>query len=292
MSILVIGGTGVVGKELLQELSKRGATVRCLTRMASNIGNFPLGVQGIVGDLEKLSAIKQAMEGIEKVFLLTPLSQNETKLGLNAVKAAKSAGVKKMVYMSAYMPQGSATVPHYATKIPVEKALKESGLDFTILQPNNFYQNDFWCKAALMLYNVYPQPIGNLGTNRIDAHDVAYAAANVLSQDIFKGETYTLHGPEVSTGDSVAKTYEQYIHKTIHYGGDDLQNWAKQAQHMMPTWMVSDFKTMYQFMQTQGMVADQQMITLQQQILQKDLIRFGDFVKNIIPLWKKEYNIP
>jgi uncharacterized protein YbjT (DUF2867 family) len=115
-------------------------------------------VEGYRADLDDPDTLPAAFDGIDSVFLLNADGLNETDEGLLAVSAAKAAKIKKIVYMSVSMPEGSEKIPHFRSKLPVEKAIKESGIAYTILRPNNFFQNDLGLKSAIMQYSVYPSP--------------------------------------------------------------------------------------------------------------------------------------
>ncbi len=287
MTILVIGGTGVVGSELVARLAQTGVPARCMTRWPASLEKLPKGVEGRIGDLSKPASLRPIFSGMEKLFLVTPLSQNETLQGLAAVDAAKASGVAKIVYLSVPMPPGSGHIPHFRSKVPIEEAIIDSGIPYTILRPNNLFQNDHWCQAAVMLYNTYPQPIGLVGLNRVDARDIADAGVNALADPRFDGQDYTLHGLEKLNGEDVAAVFGRHLHRDIRYGGDDLDTWAKQAQHMMPAWMVQDLRLMYEYFQVSGLAATDEELARQSDILGHEPRRFDDFVAEIIPVWQK-----
>lgn len=286
MTILVIGGTGTVGSKVVSGLAAKNLTVRCMTRVPDSLKNLPHGVEGVQADMEKPATLKAAFKGVRKVFLVTPLSQNETLQGIAAVQAAKIAEVEHIVYMSVPMPKGVEVIPHFKSKVPVEAEIKSSGIPFTILRPNNFYQNDYWCRAAVMLYNTYPQPIGSIGLNRIDARDIADAAVNALTQSGHENREYELHGPDVLNGDAVAAVYSKYLNKQVSYGGDDLEAWSKQAQHMMPEWMVRDLRIMYDYFQHNGFLASANALAEQQKVIGHAPRKFDQFVAEILPEWR------
>lgn len=289
MKVLVIGGTGATGGEVISALRAAGIEVRCMSRYANKLKALPAGVEGCVGDLEKPATLPAAFARIDAVFLMTALSRNETLQGLAAVTAAKSAKVKKMVYLSVPMPPGSDHIPHYLSKIPIERTLRESGINYTILRPNNFFQNDYlWCRAAVMSYGVYPQPIGSVGLTRVDSRDLAEATARVFTQPGHDNKEYPLHGPDVLTGEDVARIFSEHLERPVRYAGNDLEYWAKQSQHMMPEWMVRDLRIMYEYFQQHGLIASPEDYELQYKVLGREPRRFDDFVAEIVPLWKKE----
>ena len=289
MKVLVIGGTGTVGGELIAALCRVGINARCMSRYEKKLQSLAPGVEACVGDLERPSSLGAAFSGIDGVFLMTALSRNETLQGLAAVSAAKKARVNKLVYMSVPMPPGSEHIPHYLSKIPIERAIRDSGLNYTILRPNNFFQNDYlWCRAAVMSYGVYPQPIGSIGLNRIDIRDVAEAAVKAFVSSEHDHKEYPLHGRDVLKGESVAAIFSKHLGREIYYGGDDLEAWAKQAQHMMPEWMVKDLRIMYDFFQHHGLLATPEDFIEQYRILGREPQSFDRFVAEIVPIWKQE----
>jgi len=289
MKVLVIGGTGAVGSEVIAALLRAGIKTRSMSRYANKLKSLPAGVEACVGDLEKPSTLAKAFSGVDGVFLITALSRNETLQGLAAVTAAKTAGVDKIVYLSVPMLPGSEHIPHYLAKVPIERSIRESGLNYTILRPNNFFQNDsLWCRAAVMSYSVYPQPIGSVGLSRVDSRDVADAAVNAFIQPGHEGKEYPLHGPDVITGEIVAQTFSKYLGREIRYGGNDLEAWAKQSQHMMPEWMVRDLRIMYDYFQKYGLIATPEDFVQQSKILGREPRRFDKFVAEIVPIWQRE----
>ncbi len=286
MKILVTGATGTIGRAVMAGLTTRGAAVRGLGRYEAKFDTFPPGAQGVVGDLVASGSLGRVFAGAERLFLVSPLSQNEIQMGRNAINAAREAGVERIVYLSVPLPEGADSVPHFRNKILIEKALKESGIPHTILRANNFYQNDQWGQAAIMGYGTYPQPLGTVGVSRIDARDVADAAVNALTGDGFENREFELHGPEAWTGPSIAAEFGRQLGREIRYAGDDLDAWARQAQHMMPAWMVASFKRMYQFYQERGLVASPEALEAQQELLGHPPRPFADFVAELLRQWQ------
>jgi uncharacterized protein YbjT (DUF2867 family) len=125
-----------------------------LTRPAEKSKALPAGVAGVVGNLRDPRSLPKAFEGIDSVFLLTAWSEDEQ--GLAGVAAAKSAGVKQIVFLSIHNVQRFPEIPHFGAKLPIEKAIKDSGMLYTVLQPNKFYQNDYWFRDAILQYGAYP----------------------------------------------------------------------------------------------------------------------------------------
>jgi uncharacterized protein YbjT (DUF2867 family) len=288
MKTLVIGGTGMVGSMVVAGLLKQGVNVRVMSHSPDKLKKLPAGVEGYRADLDDPDTLPAAFDGIDSVFLLNTVGPNETAEGLSAVSASKAAKVKKIVYMSVSMPAGSETIPHFRSKLPVEKAVKESKIAYTILRPNNFFQNDLWLKDAIMQYSVYPQPLGKKGLNRVDVRDIADCAINALTKSGHEGGTYEVHGPDTLTGERIAGTYTKHLGRAVRYSGDDIDAWAEKSKGTMPEFLIADMRIMYQFFQDNGMIASKDDLEKTQKLLGHKLRTFDDFVKEISVEWRSK----
>lgn len=285
MSILVTGGTGTVGSAVVKELVSRGADVKVLTRDPGKV-RAQKGVAAVQGNLLEPATARRAFDGVEGVFLLNGLSQTEASEGLMAVTGMRVAKVKRAVYMSVHHVESAGWLPHFGSKVGIEAALKVSGLAYTILRPNNFFQNDYWFKDVMLQHGVYPQPLGGVGVWRVDVRDIAEAAAIALSSSAHAGETYDLVGPEAMTGKSTAAAWSQALGKPIVYGGDDLDAWEKQQQPYLPDWLAFDFRHMYHYFQQHGLVASPEAIARQTKLLGHAPRAFAPFAAETAAAWR------
>ncbi len=277
MKILVIGGTGTVGRAVVARLAKRGDAVRVLTRSAGKAGSLPAGVEGVVGDLADPKGLAPPMAGVDAVFLLVPVHPDETRLGLGGVEAAKAAKVGRLVYMSVFGADAAPEVPHFASKVPVERAVRESGLAWTILRPNYFFQNEEQLAPAVA-QGVYPQPLGEVGVSGIDVGDIADAAVAALTGPGHEGQTIPLAGLDILTGPSVASTYAEQLGREVRYGGDDLTVWAaRMAEGGLPDWLVADLRAMFAHFQRHGLRASDADHEAVRRVLGREPRRFDDF---------------
>ena len=286
MNILVTGGTGTVGSQVVHELLARGAQVQVLTRDASKAAKLPAGVKAVTGDLSQVDSVKRVFKGVDGVFLINTVSPTEVYEGLLSVCALREEKVKRLVYVSVQDADKAAWLPHFGGKVGVEEAVKRSGIPSTILRPNNFYQNDYWFKDVILQHGVYPQPLGNVGLNRVDVRDIAAAAAIALTSSGHEGETYDIVGPEAHTGESTAATWSRALNRPVVYGGDDLEAWEKQTLQYMPDWAVFDYKHMYAFFQAKGLKASPETIERQTRLLGHAPRSFGAFVSETAAAWK------
>lgn len=287
MQILVTGGTGTVGSQVVSELSRRGARVSVLTRDASKAANFPTGVMPVVGNLLEVETCRRVFKGIDAVFLLNAVTQTESHEALLALCAMRLAGVKRVVYLSVHHVDEGAFLPHFGSKVGVEQGIRRSGIPFTMLRPNNFYQNDYWYKDAMLGYGIYPQPLGSVGVSRVDVRDIAEAAAIALTSSGHEGQSYDLVGPDPVTGESTAATWSRVLGKPIKYAGDDLESWEKQSLQYLPDWMVFDFKQMYAHFQVKGLKATKEAIDRQTRLLGHSPRTFEAFAAETAAAWSK-----
>jgi uncharacterized protein YbjT (DUF2867 family) len=286
MTTLVLGGTGTVGGAVVQELLKRGVPVRVATRSEEKIKTLPEKVQGVVGDLIDPSTYGEMFSGVERLFLLNAVNFSETQEGLAALNEAKKTGVQRIVYLSIHNVEIGPHIPHFANKIAIERAVKASRIPFTILRPNNFFQNDYWFRDALLEYLVYPQPIGDIGISRVDVRDIAEAAAIALTEDGHEGKTYALVGPMPINGQTAAEHWSTSLDKKINYAGNDLDAWEKEALKMLPAWMVYDFRLMYALFQEKGLEATKEEVEVLEQLLGHPPRSFDSFVAETAENWR------
>jgi uncharacterized protein YbjT (DUF2867 family) len=281
--IVVIGGTGTVGSQTVQELSKRGAEVRVMTRSADRIASLPEGVEGVTGSMLEPESLASVFAGADKLFLITPLARDETAQGIDAVDAAIAGGIRRIVYLSVHQADKALTIPHFVSKLPVEGVIRASGVEYTILRPNNFYQNDLAVLDAIR-DGIYPQPSGSVGISRVDVRDIAEAAAIALTQPGHSGKTYAVVGPRAWTGTDISELLTDHLGKPVIYTGDDLKAWAAQMRAFMPGWLLRDLKIMFQHFLHSGLLATKAEIDELTAVLGHAPRSYEAFVKEVLPV--------
>ena len=285
MKIVVTGGTGTVGSHVARELSARGAQVSVLTRNPAKAKNLPAGVKAVEGDLLSVKTVQQVFNGIDGVFLLNALGNTEAHEGLQAVCGMRLAGVKRIVYQSVQDVDRLPYLPHFGSKVAIEHAVRASGIPFTILRPSHFFQNDYMTKDAI-LTGFYPQPIGNVGTSRVDARDIAEAAAVSLLSAEHEGQTYDLVGPDVLTGDSVAEIRSHALGREVRYVGNDLDEWQRQMLQYLPDWLVFDLRLMFEHFQRHGLKGSPDAVARLTRVLGRPPRSFEAFARETAAQWQ------
>lgn len=169
--ILVTGGTGTAGAEVVSQLASTGTPFRAMVRRPEKAAALKLtGVQIVPGDLEKPQTLASALQGIDQVFLLCAPVPNQVELEGNMVAAAKAAGVRHIVKLSAMTadPNSRSRFPRLHGE--VEEMIRQSGLEWTFLRPTFFMQNLLGL-AGMVNAGTISQPAGDERAGFVDVTD-------------------------------------------------------------------------------------------------------------------------
>jgi uncharacterized protein YbjT (DUF2867 family) len=285
MKVLVIGGTGHVGSEVVKELQKRKADIRLLVRK-DDISISP-GVEKAVGDLLDPVSVQKAMEGVDKLYLLNAVLPDELTQGLIAYDLAKKLKLSHVVYHSVFRVEHFKDVPHFASKLAIESALREFDVPFTILRPNYFSQNDATLKDPLTKAGIYPMPLGDVGVSVVDVRDIAEAAAIVLTSGEHNGKTYNLNGPEVVSGPKAASIWGEVLGKKIQYTGHNMDAFEEQMRKRAPSWSAFDIRMMFEGYLERGFVGEDGDLEILTKLLGHAPRRYKDFAKETFLQWQE-----
>jgi uncharacterized protein YbjT (DUF2867 family) len=285
MKILVTGGTGRVGSEVVKELQKRNADIRLLVR--KDDAPAPAGVESAIGDLLDPVSVEKAMDGVDKLYLLNAVLPDELTQGLIAYDLAKKLKLRHVVYHSVFRVEHFKDVPHFASKFAMESALREFDIPFTIIRPNYFIQNDATLKDALTKTGIYPIPLGQVGISAVDIRDIAEAAAIALTSDGHFGKTYNLNGPDVLSGPKIASIWSGLLGKEIRYAGDDMDAFEQQMRKTGPSWSAFDIRMMFEGYLERGFTAEDGDLETLTKLLGHAPRRYEDFASETFLKWQE-----
>jgi uncharacterized protein YbjT (DUF2867 family) len=288
MKILVIGGTGHVGSEVVKELKKRNADVRALVRNP-DIKSLP-GVEMVVGDLLDPVSIEKALDGVDKLYLLNAVTPDELTQGLIAYDLARKRKLSHVVYHSVFRVEHFKDVPHFASKLAIENAIREFDVPFTIIRPNYFFQNDASFKDILTKMSKYPNPLGPIGISAVDIRDIAEATAISLTSDTHFGRTYNVNGPAILSGPKAASIWSKVLGKEINYAGDNLDTFEEQMRKHAPSWAAFDIRMMFQGYLERGFVAEDGDAATLTTLLGHEPRAYEDFAYETMGEWQKLAN--
>jgi len=285
MTILVTGATGTVGRQVVEQLVKRGADVRALVRDPAK-ANFPAGVNVVQGDLLDVDSLRSAFSGVSTLFLLNAVVPDEFTQALIALNLAREAGIERIVYLSVIHGDRYVNVPHFAGKFGVERMIEQMGFKATILRPAYFINNELTIRDVVTGYGVYPMPIGSKGLAMIDARDIGeIAAIELIRRDTSATplplDRINLVGPDTLTGAKAAAIWSEVLGRTIEYAGDDTAAFEKNLRQFMPGWMAFDMRLMSERFLTDGMIPAAGDVERLTALLGRPLRSYRDFVSEI-----------
>jgi uncharacterized protein YbjT (DUF2867 family) len=285
MTILVTGATGNVGRNVVEQLAKRGAQVRALVRDPSK-AKFAGGVEVIQGDLLDVDSLRAAVTGVSTLFLLNGVVADEYAQALIALNVAREAGVDRIVYLSVIHSDRYVNVPHFAGKFGVERMIEQMKLGATILRPAYYMDNEITIKDVVTGYGIYPMPIGDKGLAMIDARDVGEVAALELirreqARTPLPSNRINLVGPDTLTGADAAAVWSDVLGRTIAFPGNDTAGFERNLRQFMPSWMAFDMRLMAERFLTEGMVPDAGDVGRLTKLLGRPLRTYRDYVAQI-----------
>jgi uncharacterized protein YbjT (DUF2867 family) len=212
MTVLLVGGTGLLGGAIAEGLVARGEPVRALIRSGKRAGRLrALGIDLEIGDLLDIRTLRRALKEARAVITTAqgnPLSRRNRMTRVDdrgnrmLITAARDTGVEHFVFISALKAdEGAARVPQLAYKYAAEQALQASGMSYTILRPSSF-QETFGDEFTPFKRMVERFGIGmTLGSGRgahsfVAVEDVARAAVLALDHPHAQDQIVPIGGPE------------------------------------------------------------------------------------------------
>lgn len=250
-TILVTGATGTVGSHAVAALAQRpGISVRAAVHSPEKADRFSGlgGVTTVALDFGREDTIDAALDGVNKVFLVTPFDDEQVENGERFITAAKRVGLEHLVKLSTSGAEQEPGIQLGRWHARVEQLAGDSGIPTTILRPNAYMTNFIGYFPPDAQGNIY-LPLGEGATSYVDPRDIADVAATVLSTDGHEGKAYTLTGPEALTMSQVAAHLSEASGRTIRYV-DVPQDASRSAMEQMgaPGWMIDGMLELFGIM--------------------------------------------
>ena len=189
--ILVTGGTGTLGSQVVPRLREAGHEVRVLSRHGHESGD---GVEYVTGDLLKGEGIEPAVAGVETILHLAGGPKGDDEATRNLMRAASRAGARHVVYISVI---GADRVPlgWLKSKLAAERAVSDSGVPWTTLRAAQFHDLLLTVVQKMSKMPVIPVP-GGLRFQPVDSGEVAARLAELTLGEP-AGLVPNLAGPKV-----------------------------------------------------------------------------------------------
>ena len=199
-TILVVGATGTVGWEVVRRLSAAGTRPLALTHTGPTGPVLSDPVDRVSADLDRPATVEAALEGVDRIFLLTRQTSRQLAQEQTVIAAAARAGVGRVVKLSVFRADERSPLQIARQHWQAERVLQDSGLQHTVLRPVFFMQN----LLGMVRDGVIATATQDGRVAMIDARDIAAAAVAALTTVPAEGRVYTLTGPEAVSFDQVA----------------------------------------------------------------------------------------
>jgi uncharacterized protein YbjT (DUF2867 family) len=234
--ILVVGATGNAGGGVVNGLLEAGAYVRAAVRPGSE-GKLPDRVEAVTADLNDPDSVRRAAEGATAAFLLSGYT------GIDASLASLGdAGVERVVLLSSSAaPTGKLDNAVAAYHIRSERAVRESGLPWTFLQPNSFMSNAYRWLPQLRNGDVIRAPFAEVAISVIDPNDLGAVAARALTTPDHEGQSYRLSGPEALRPAEQVAILAKYAGRDLRFEGQTDEEARAEMEQAMPREYVDAF---------------------------------------------------
>lgn len=241
--ILITGATGTIGSAAAHAALEAGLDVRIGVRRPDKARAYAdRGAHVVPLDYEKPDAVEAAFDGVERVFLLTPFVEDFLSLVRPAVEAAKTAGVKHMVRMSALGADPGSEDGLSRQHGESEQLVKNSGLGWTIIQPTFFMDNvvNYQGEAIKAQGAFYGASRGGK-TAYVASADVGAVVARLLADPArHAAETHVLTGPEPLADEEVARILTDVLGRDVKYVDLEPDQFAAgMVQNGLPRWAAS-----------------------------------------------------
>lgn len=217
-SVMVTGATGFVGRYIVHELLSRGITPVCLVRSASKLlSQHPEEaaerIQTVVGGISNRKALAEAASASQAVIHLVgiiiarPLrGQTFHRIHVrgtqNVIEAARNAGIRRFLHMSALGTRPNAVSEYHRTKWQAEEAVRAGGLDWTIFRPSVIHgpEGEFMQLMKRFICALFPPVIPFFGSGQARIQPVYVRdVARCFVESLFREQTirnlYPLGGP-------------------------------------------------------------------------------------------------
>jgi uncharacterized protein YbjT (DUF2867 family) len=220
MTLLVIGATGTLGRQIVRKALEDGFQVKCLIRNRTK-ANFlkELGAKLIYGDLTKPETLPLAFKEVTAVIdasttrldEMNSLNEVDLKGKLNLIKLAKESGIKRFIFFSILNAEKYLSIPLMEAKMKVEENLKQSGIPYTIFRLAGFYQA-LISQYAIPILDKEPIWITNesIPISYIDTQDAAAICMRSLLIRDTENQTFFLGSPIALRSTDIIEICERF----------------------------------------------------------------------------------
>jgi len=286
-TILVTGATGTVGSEVVKQLvsssDNNNITIRAAIHSQNKADNFKQykTVQTVNMDYNKSETIADALNHVDKLFLLT-LPAPDIAIYSNLVKEIrKYAGINHVVKLSSMGAETGLETIIGRIHTEEEKIIEESGIPFTFLRPPAFMQNFITQFGyTIKTQDAFYVPAGDAKISFVDARDVAAVSVRALTSDSQQhiGKTYAITAQEAISYGQAAEILSKEVGRRISYVDIPEEDARKgMEENGMDAWLIDAIMEFYSIIKA-GRAS--QTTNIVEQITGHKPISFSQFAKD------------
>lgn len=234
------GGVGSVGRTVVQILREQELPVRALVHRLDERAQAlaEMGAEVVVADLTSGVDVVRALSGCRRMYFGMSVSPPYLQATVIAAAAAKKIANFEVFVNISQMTVSQMTLtnmtdsPQQQQHWLGEQVLNWSGLPVVHVRATVFLEHPFFsilAPASIAKNGTIRLPFGSARTSPISAYDVARVIATVLqSPAAHIGKVYELTGPRSEDMDTIAKEYEQALHRSVKYVAIPFDEWRDQ----------------------------------------------------------------
>jgi uncharacterized protein YbjT (DUF2867 family) len=277
--ILVTGASGKTGQRVVASIAKKGGKVRAFVRRPdASAALQQAGASEIaLGDLMDRESLRRAMVGAGQVLhICPPMHPQEDAIARTMIGLAGELSVSRFVLYSVLHPL-LADVPHHDRKLQAERALVDSGLNYTVLQPGRYMQHLAVIWKAVLAIGVHSMPFSTASRFSLtDLSDLAEAVARIMTEPGHEAATYQLVGPEALSQNDCAAILTRVLGRPIRAEAKPLEEFRRDAAAAgIPAERIDGMTKMNTHYDAHGLVGNPNVLRW---ILGREPTQFAEFV--------------
>ncbi len=243
--ISVIGATGNVGRELVEQLCHAAQPVRVVTRDERKVASLHGRVDLVIGDLRDSRTVARALEGVDRLFWLSIIDVERPLDDRAFLDQAQRAGVRHIVKLSTIGATSRIPIGRYHRE--QEEWIEQSGLSWTFLRPGFFMSNALRWAMTIKTEGRVVTPIPDGQASPIAPRDIAEVAMLALVAPGHDSKIYELTGAELLSASEQVAIISRTIGKPVACVETSIESTSDNLRRAgQPEWMIESLVEMWQ----------------------------------------------
>ena len=252
--MLVTGATSAVGTAVLNELLARKIPVRAFVHQPAAAERLEAqGAEAFVGDMTERASAQNALQGIERVYLISPITEQLFAIEHLWAEEARKAGIHAVVKQSEIGADPQSFSPLLQQHGRAEEAIRTSGVPYSILRTLYFMQNFGPMYAqSILTSGMICAPLADARISYVDARDVGAVAAHLLTEEGHLDQEYEVTGPEALSCGQLAEIFSAVLDVPVRYTAISDEEAQQALLKRYSAWTTHAVLTLLQFYRQGG----------------------------------------